>query len=163
MNIIKNGTGSNSYLSFKLGEELFAIHVSGITNIIEVPKITKVPQVPDFMKGVINLRGKVLPLIDTKLKFGLTATEFTSNTCILVIDIVQGNDIVSLGILVDNVQEVFELEENELIETPSIGLKNSKYISNMARRNNEFIMILDVDLIFSTDDLVELNQPIEIE
>lgn len=163
MKVKKNGSGSNSYLSFKLGEELFAIHVSGITNIIEVPKITKVPQVPDFMKGVINLRGKVLPLIDTKLKFGLTATEFTSNTCILVIDIVQGNDIVSLGILVDNVQEVFELEENELVETPSIGLKNSKYISNMARRNNEFIMILDVDLIFSTDDLVELNQPIEIE
>jgi purine-binding chemotaxis protein CheW len=163
MKIKKNGSGSNSYLSFKLGEELFAIHVSGITNIIEVPKITKVPQVPDFMKGVINLRGKVLPLIDTKLKFGLTATEFTSNTCILVLDIAQGNDIVSLGILVDNVQEVFELEENELVQTPTLALKNPKYISHMARKNNEFIMILDVDFIFNTDELVELNQPIEIE
>lgn len=155
MSIKKNGSGSNSYLSFKLGDELFAIHVSGITNIIEVPKITKVPQVPDFMKGVINLRGKILPLIDTKLKLGLTTTEFTSNTCILVLDIVQGNEIISLGILVDNVQEVSELEEEELILTPSLGLKNSKYFSHMASKKNDFIMILDVDQIFSTEELVE--------
>ena len=149
-----------SYLSFKLGDETFAANVSKVLNILEMTKITKVPKAPNYMKGVINLRGTVLPLIDTRIKFGLTETEFTANTCILVLDITIGEDNLQVGGLVDAVQEVLEIEPKQILPPPNIGTKyHSEFISGMYKAGEEqFIMILDMDKVFSFDELMEVQE-----
>lgn len=144
----------NSYLTFKLEEEIFGANVSKVLNILEMTKITKVPKAPNYMKGVINLRGAVLPLIDTRLKFDMGETNYTTNTCILVLDIDMAGESVHVGALVDSVQEVIEIEESSIQPPPSIGNKyKSEFIEGMAKVNDEFIMLLNMDLIFSTDEL----------
>lgn len=149
----------NSYLSFKLGEEIFAANVSKVLNILEMTKITKVPKAPPYMKGVINLRGTVLPVIDTRVKFGMSTTEFTANTCILVLEVNVENEALHIGGLVDAVQEVLEIEPHEIMPPPNIGNRfRSEFIIGMYKLNEEqFIMLLDMDKVFSTDDLLMLR------
>lgn len=148
----------DSYLSFKLGEEIFAANVAKVLNILEMTKITKVPKAPNYMKGVINLRGEVLPIVDTRIKFGLEETIFTPNTCILVLDIEMDNESVHVGALVDSVQEVIEIKDALIQPPPSIGTKyRSEFMHGVAHINDEFIMILNMDLIFSTDELMSLK------
>ena len=154
----KNKEELKSYLSFKLGDELFAANVAKVLNILEMTKITKVPKAPKYMKGVINLRGAVLPVIDTRIKFEMEETEITKNTCILVLDINMDNDSIHVGALVDSVQEVLEIEKEEIEPPPSIGNKyKSEFIDGMAKLNDEFIMILNMDRVFSTDELTSLK------
>ena len=100
----------NSYLTFQLAGEFFALNVSRVINILEMCKITEVPKMPDYVKGVINLRGEVLPVIDTRLKFGMSEIEITKSTCILVLDVVVNNDSIKIGSLVDTVSEVIEID-----------------------------------------------------
>jgi purine-binding chemotaxis protein CheW len=152
---MKKGTAKiNSYLTFKLGEEIFGANVGKVLNILEMTKITKVPKSPPYMKGVINLRGSVLPLIDTKIKFDMGETEYTPNTCILVLDIEINGDQVHVGALVDSVQEVIEIDDSQIMPPPTIGSKyKSEFIEGMAKINNEFIMLLNMDLIFSTSEI----------
>ncbi len=155
----QNSKKIDSYLSFKLGDEIFAANVGKVLNILEMTKITKVPKSPEYMKGVINLRGTVLPLIDTRIKFGMTPTEFSTNTCILVLDVELDGESVHVGALVDSVQEVLELNENDLEPPPSIGSKyKSEFIVGMAKVGEDFIMILNMDLIFSLSELIELKE-----
>ncbi|OFX21212.1 MAG: chemotaxis protein CheW [Bacteroidetes bacterium GWA2_31_9] len=149
---------SNSYLTFKIGNELFAAHVSKVLNILEMTKITKVPRAPEYMLGVINLRGTVLPVVDTRVKFGIVANEITSNTCIIVMDIAIENDNVHVGALVDSVQEVLEIEEKNILPPPSIGSKyKSEFIKGMIHFNEEFIMLLDIDKVFSSEEIIMLK------
>jgi purine-binding chemotaxis protein CheW len=148
----------NSYLSFKLGEETFASNVSKVLNILEMMKITKVPMSPEYMKGVINLRGTVLPVIDAKLKFGMTAIEETTNTCILVLEVIVDGEAIKVGAMVDSVDEVLELEDEDIQPPPTIGSKyKSEFISGMAKPNEEFIMLLDMDKVFSSKEVIELK------
>ncbi len=151
----------NSFLSFKLGEETYAANVSKVLNILEMVKITKVPKAPEYMKGVINLRGTVLPLVDTRIKFGLEETAYTNNTCILVLDIQLEGESVQVGALVDSVQEVLELSDEEILPPPSIGKKyKSEFIEGMAKSDDQFIMVLNMDMIFSTDELIALQESV---
>lgn len=150
---------SNSYLSFHLGEEEFAAHVSKVLNILEMTKITEVPKAPEYMKGVINLRGTVLPVIDTRIKFGMTPTVYTPNTCIVVMEVEITNEIVQVGALVDSVQAVLELEDSEIQPPPSIGSKyKSEFIYGMAKKDEKFIMLLDMDKVFSSDEIISLKE-----
>ena len=160
MNESTHQTGKiTSYLTFKLGEEVFAANVSKVLNILELSKVTKVPKSPSFMKGVINLRGSVLPLIDTRIKFEMEETEYTTNTCILVLDIDMSGESVHVGAIVDAVQEVIELDESHIQPAPSIGTKyKSEFIEGMAKKNDSFIMILNMDLVFSTEELSLLKE-----
>jgi purine-binding chemotaxis protein CheW len=149
----------NSYLTFTLGDETFAANVSKVLNILELTKITKVPKAPSYMKGVINLRGSVLPLIDTRIKFDMEATEYTSNTCILVLEIDLKGEPVQVGALVDSVQEVLELEESQIQPPPSIGVTyRTEFMEGMVKVDEEFIMILNMDLIFSSEELISLKE-----
>ncbi len=149
----------NSYLTFKLGNEYFAANVSKVLNILEMTKVTKVPKAPAYMKGVINLRGSVLPLVDTRIKFDMPETEYTTNTCILVLDIFLNNESVHVGALVDSVQEVLEIDDLNIQPPPSIGTRyRSEFIEGIAKVDEEFIMILNMDLIFSTDELSILKE-----
>ena len=151
-------TRIQSYLTFKLGEEIFAASVSKVLNILEMTKITKVPKAPSYMKGVINLRGSVLPLVDARLKFGMSETTFTANTCILVLDIVLHDESVKIGALVDSVQEVLEIRDDQIQPPPGLGSRyRAEFIDGMAKVDETFIMILNLEQIFSSEDIVNIK------
>ncbi|MCU7494660.1 MAG: purine-binding chemotaxis protein CheW [Ignavibacteria bacterium] len=151
------------YLTFKLGEEVFALDVNQVREILDYIKITKVPQTPEYMCGVINLRGSVVPVIDMRLKFGLKKTEATVNTCIVVVEVNIESERTVLGALVDSVQEVFELEPGEIEAPPKIGTHlKTEFIKGMGKREEKFIIILDIDKIFSANELEILGSNAEI-
>lgn len=153
----------NSYLSFKLGGETFAANVGKVLNILEMTEITKVPKAPEYMKGVINLRGTVLPVVDTRIKFNMPATEYTNNTCILVMEVDVDDEHVQVGGLVDAVQAVIEIEQEDILPPPSIGSKyRSEFISGMAKIDDKFIMLLNMDRVFSSDEITNLKEKTEI-
>ncbi len=155
---MEENQNQKSYLSFKLGKETFASNVSKVLNILEMPTITEVPQAPEYMVGVMNLRGEVLPVIDSRIKFGMGATSVTSNTCVLVLEIETENNKLKIGAIVDAVEEVLEIEEDEIKPSPSIGTKyNTEFIIGMVQQDESFIMILDMEKVFSTHEIVELK------
>jgi purine-binding chemotaxis protein CheW len=142
-----------SYLTFRLGDEYFAANVGKVLEILEIPQITKVPRSPEFMRGVVNLRGSVLPVIDTRIKFGLPQIEDTVNTCILVINVSIDGQNVTIGATADSVQEVTEIEAGEMQTPPSIGAKyKAEFIHGMVKINEQFIMILNLDEVFSSNE-----------
>lgn len=146
-------------LSFRLGEEVFAIDVSKVINILEMSHITRIPKAPEYMKGVINLRGTVLPVIDLRTRFGLPEKEATVDTSIIVLSIDLTGEPVLIGTLVDAVKEVLELKTNEIAPSPAIGAKyNSGFIEGMWRTEEKFIMILDIDKVFSTDEVIDFRE-----
>ncbi len=152
-------TSTRPYLSFKLGDELFAADVVKVLEILEVPKITKVPKSPAYLRGVINLRGSVLPVIDTRTKFGMPYQSDTINTCIVVLTVRMENENVVLGALVDNVQEVIEISPEQVKPAPSIGLKyRSEFIDGMVKIEEQFLMLLNLDKVFSSDELVSVQE-----
>jgi purine-binding chemotaxis protein CheW len=145
---------TNSFLSFKLNEEHFALPVMKIKEILEVPKITKVPHSPNFLKGVINLKGAVLPVIDGRVKFGMSPLEFTVDTCILVLNVDVNGEDVAVGALVDSVSEVFEIEENKIHPSPTIGTQyRADFIQGMIKEDDRFMMLLNIDKVFSSSEL----------
>ena len=146
-------TETKQYLTFKLNDEVFGVDVAQVREILDYVKITKVPQTPDFMKGVINLRGSVVPVIDMNMKFGMPQNEKTVNTCIVVVEVKLDNDTTVMGALVDSVQEVFEIEPNNIESAPRIGTKlKTEFIKGMGKQNDRFIIILDIDKVFTSDD-----------
>ena len=151
-------TQTTQYLTFKLGEEVFALDVAKVREILEESSITKVPQTPDFMRGVINLRGSVVPVIDMRLKFGMSRTEKTVNTCIIVVEVQLEEETVILGALADSVQEVIEMEPQQIEAAPHIGSRlNTDFIKGMGKVDDRFIMILDIDRVFSSDELMAVQ------
>jgi purine-binding chemotaxis protein CheW len=146
-------------LSFKLSEEVFAIDVSKVINILEMSHITRIPKAPEYMKGVINLRGTVLPVVDLRIKFGLPGKEATVDTSIIVLSIDVTGEPVLIGTMVDAVREVLELKSGEIAPAPTIGAKyNSGFIEGMWRLDEKFIMILDIDKVFSTDEVIDFKE-----
>jgi len=142
------------YLTFKLGEEVFAMDVSHVREILEFNSVTKVPKTPDFMRGVINLRGSVVPVLDMRLKFGMSMTEKTVNTCIVVLEVSLEGEKIVIGALVDSVQEGFELDPEQIEPPPRIGIQiKTDFIKGMGKRNDHFIIILDIDKLFTTEEL----------
>ncbi|MBF0559571.1 MAG: chemotaxis protein CheW [Nitrospirae bacterium] len=147
-------TDTRQYLTFKLADEIFALDVAKVREILDFTTVTKVPQTPDFMRGVINLRGNVVPVVDMRLKFGMTMTEKTVNTCIIVTEVTINGETAVIGDLADSVQEVIELEPDQIEPAPKIGMSiRTEFISGMGKRNGEFIMILDMDRVFSSEEL----------
>jgi len=157
----------NSYLIFKLGNEEFAANAGSVLHILELVNITEVPNSPDFMKGVINLRGSVLPVIDTRIKFGLSSTDMTSNTCIIVFEVKHEDELVQVGALVDSVQSVIEIEKGDIKAPPTIKKTDAvNFITGMVEQNEKFIMIIDTSRVFSTEEILDLkmvNKSIEME
>jgi purine-binding chemotaxis protein CheW len=145
-----------SYLTFKLDYELFAINVHKVLEILELRPITKVPKSPSFMSGVINLRGTILPVIDTRSKFNMRPVESTIDTCIVVLTVVLEGKSMLVGTIVDSVQEVIEMEEDKIQTSPSLGVMyREEFIQGMGSVDNGFIMILDVDKVFSVNDFAQ--------
>jgi len=154
---------ARQYLTFKLNNEIFGVDVAQVREILDYIRITKVPQTPEFMCGVINLRGSVVPVIDMRLKFGMDKTEITVNTCIVVMEVKLDGEATVLGALVDSVQEVFELEGSDIEPAPRIGTKlNTEFIKGMGKRDENFIILLNIDKVFSSEELALVQQTKEI-
>ena len=147
-------TEATQHLTFTLDEEVFAVDISKVREVLEYTTVTKVPQTPEFMRGVINLRGSVVPVVDLRLKFGMTETSKTVNTCVIITEISLDGETTVLGALADSVQEVHEFEPDQIEPAPKIGTKlNTDFIEGMGKRDDQFIMILNIDKVFSSDEL----------
>lgn len=147
-------TAIAQYLTFTLAEETFALEISRVKEVLEYTTITRVPRTPDFMLGVINLRGNVVPVVDMRVKFGIEQAEKTVNTCIIITEVSIAGETTALGVLVDSVQEVLDIEEEKMEPPPRIGMGfNTDFIRAMGRRDSGFVIILDTDRIFSADEL----------
>ena len=152
----------NSYLVFKIGDEEFAANAGKVQRILELQPITKVPKSQVYMKGVINLMGKVLPVIDARLKMGMPEKEADNNTCIIVLEIKKGLKHVETGIIVDSVQSVIEIQQEEISAPPSLGVEvNTDFIRGMVEKDNKFIMLLDVDNVFSVEEVISIKDAVE--
>ena len=151
-------TETVQYLTFKMADEIFAFDVAKVREILELIPITKVPQTPEFMRGVINLRGSVVPVIDLRLNFGMQCTENTVNTCIIVVEVNLNGEAIVLGVLADSVQEVVEMEPDLIEPPPRLGTKlKTEFIKGMGKVEDNFVMILDIDKVFSADELIDLQ------
>ena len=145
---------ATQYLTFKLDNEVFAFDISKVREVLDFTSITKVPRTPPFMRWVINLRGSVVPVVDLRLKFGMSKTEKTVNTCIIIAEVTVDNETTILGALADSVQEVMDLGPDHIEPAPKIGTHlNTAFIRGMGKRDNTFVIILDIDKVFSTDEL----------
>jgi purine-binding chemotaxis protein CheW len=145
--------GTTQYLTFKLADEVFALDISKVREVLDFTTVTKVPRTPEFMRGVINLRGSVAPVADLRLKFGMSKTEKTMNTCIIIVEVTVDNEATILGALADSVQEVMDLEPDHIEPAPKIGTRlKTEFIRGMGKHNERFIIILDIDKVFSLDE-----------
>ncbi len=153
-------TRATQYLTFRLGDEIFALDVGQVREVLDMGTITKVPRAPEFMRGVINVRGNVVPVVDLRRKFGLSKTEKTVDTRIVVMELNLDDELTVLGALADAVHEVIELEAVHIEAPPRIGSRwRIEFIKGIGKRDDQFIILLDIDRVFSTDELamVETN------
>jgi len=147
-------TKSTQYLTYKLGDEVFALDIAKVREVLDFTNITKVPRTPEFMRGVINLRGSVVPVVDLRLKFGMAKTEKTVNTCIIITEVTVDGETTVLGALADSVQEVLDLASDHIEPAPRIGTKlKTEFIKGMGKQNDRFVIILDIDRIFSAEEM----------
>ena len=154
-------TSINSYLVFKIDNEEYAANAGKVQRILEMQSITSVPQAPSYMKGVINLMGRVLPVVDARIKLGIPEKAPDSNTCIIVLEIQKDNEMMETGLVVDNVQSVIEIQKNEIKDPPSIGMNvDSDFIMGMVQQDEKFIMLLDVDRVLSTGEIFNLKKTV---
>jgi purine-binding chemotaxis protein CheW len=152
-------TETTQYLTFKLEDEVFALEISKVREVLDFTTVTKVPRTPDFMRGVINLRGNVVPVVDMRLKFGMSQTEKTVNTCIIIVEITLDGETTILGALADSVQEVVELGPGQIEPAPKIGTRlNTEFIRGMGKRDEHFVIILDIDKVFSVSELTLVQE-----
>jgi purine-binding chemotaxis protein CheW len=147
------------YLTFTLTEEEYGIGILKIKEIIGMLPITSVPQTPDFVKGVINLRGKVIPVMDLRLRFGMMSIDYTERTCIIVVEISGQTGTILVGIVVDAVSEVLNIKGDDIEKTPTFGTKlNTDYILGMAKMEGGVKILLDIDQVLSSDELSMLSE-----
>jgi len=149
--------GDEKYLTFMLDFEEYGIGILKIREIIGVMPITSIPQAPDFVKGVINLRGKVIPVVDLRVRLGMDTVDYTERTCIIVVEIEKHSGTVMNGIVVDSVSEVLRIKSEDIENTPTFGVKlNTEYILGMGILDGGVKIIIDIDKLLSTDDLAPL-------
>jgi purine-binding chemotaxis protein CheW len=155
--------GIHQYLTFKLANEIYAINVANIKEVLSVPKITKVPRMPVYMRGIINLRGSVVPVLDLCVKFSLGETTMTVDTGIIVTEIENAQDdgssqILTIGIFSDVVQKVITIDPADIEPPPKIGIKiDTAFIHGMGHVGDDFIVILNINKILSGDELREIK------
>ena len=151
---------AGKFLTFQLGVECYAVEILKVQEIIGLLNITRVPKTPDFIRGVINLRGQVIPIVDLRLKFGFSKVEPTEKTCIVVVQIITEQDRkTTMGILVDHVSEVMYISEEQMGATPEFGFEvNTDYLLGLAKINEKVIMLLNIDKVIKASDVLQMNK-----
>jgi purine-binding chemotaxis protein CheW len=156
----KNNTGggdTHQYLTFTLGSEMFAVGILIVKEIIEYGNLTEIPMMPSFIRGVINLRGAVVPVVDLAARFGGKISEVQRRTCIVIVEITQDDAKHDIGIMVDAVSEVLEIRANEIEPPPSFGAKiRADFIAGMGKVAGKFVIILQIDRVLSVDEMAVL-------
>lgn len=146
------------YLMFTMAEEDYGIGILKVKEIIGMQEITPVPQTPKSVKGVINLRGKVIPVVDLRLRFNMGEIEYTERTCIIVLEISSQWGMVHIGIVVDSVSEVLNVSENDIEDTPNFGMKfSTDYILGIAKNDKEVKMLLDMDKVLGDENWTDME------
>jgi purine-binding chemotaxis protein CheW len=149
---------TNQYLTFTLGKEIFALDIATVREVLELANITRIPRTPHFMRGVINLRGHAVPVVDMRLKFGMEPVQDTVNTCIIIVEVALDDEVTVLGALADSVREVTEIKPEEIDPAPRMGASvDINFIQGMAKLDEDFVMILDINRIFSAEELAMTN------
>jgi len=144
-----------SYITFKLGDELFAIDVVRVREVLDLTEITRVPTSPSYMRGVVNVRGSAVPVVDLRLKFGLPATPDTVNTRIVVLELELDGEAAVVGGLADSVHEVLELDRSEIREPPRIAMRwRADMIEGLGKKAEQFIIVLDIARVFASDEVM---------
>jgi purine-binding chemotaxis protein CheW len=145
------------YLTFMLGGEVYAMGILAIKEIIEYGNLTEIPRMPEFIRGVINLRGAVVPVVDLGARFGKRTTNITRRTCIVIIEVAQGEESHDIGVMVDAVNEVLEISAAEIEPAPSFGADiRADFIDGMGKIDDKFVVILDVNQVLSVDEMASL-------
>lgn len=155
----EKGAGVDRYLTLSLGDDFFALDINSVREILDMTDITRIPQTPNFMRGVVNVRGSAVPVIDLRLKFGLTAGERTLNTRIVIMEIGEGDSQSAIGAIADSVKEVLELEAGNIDPPPRMGMNlSADFIKGIGKHNGKFILILDVNKVFTSEEILSLSQ-----
>lgn len=145
---------AGKYLTFLLGSETYGIDIMKVQEIIGITAITRVPRTPGFIRGVINLRGKVIPVVDVRLKFGMNALESAGRSCVIVVRIYQNDAPVTTGLIVDAVSEVLDIRPEQIEDSPSFGdTVNTDYILGMGKCGEKVVMLLDIDRVLSREEI----------
>jgi purine-binding chemotaxis protein CheW len=146
------------YLTFSLEREEYGIGIRKVKEIVGMIRITPIPQTPDFVMGVVNLRGKVIPVVDLRLRFGMDAAEYTERTCIIVVEIDSRGGFLRIGIVVDSVTEVLNIRSADIEDTPKFGVSlNTDYILGVAKTGGGVKILLDIDQVLTGDELAALE------
>ena len=149
-----NINGVSQYLTFRIDSELYALNVKNVQEVQEYTTVSRVPRMPDYMRGIINLRGSVVPVLDLKIKFGLGITEKDIDTSIIVTEVILDNDTVVMGLMADSVNEVIDMKESEIEPTPYIGTKiDTAFIKGMGRKGDDFLIVLNINKVLSINEL----------
>ncbi|MBA3030622.1 MAG: purine-binding chemotaxis protein CheW [Desulfobacteraceae bacterium] len=158
--VVKRTAGrEGKYLTFSLAKEEYGIGILKIKEIIGMIPVTTIPGTPDFVKGVINLRGKVIPIIDLRLRFGIKATEYTERTCIIVVEMEGANGTIVIGLVVDAVSEVLNIKSEDIEDAPQFGTRlNIDFILGMAKINGGVKILLDIDKVLTANDVMHLEK-----
>jgi purine-binding chemotaxis protein CheW len=158
-------TETHQYITFKLGDELFAIDVAKVREVLEVSQITKVPTAPSYMRGVVNVRGQATPVVDLRLRFGLPPGTDTVHTRIIVMELELDGEATVLGGIADSVHEVIELDPGSIDAPPRIAMRwRTDLIQGMGKRGDDFIILLDVNAVFSSEELALVrDMPLQSE
>jgi len=150
---------ANQYLSFLLDNELYGFNISSIREVLEYEQVTKVPGAVESILGIINVRGHVVPVTDLRKKLNIGEVKISLNTCIIISEIERNNEKVTMGVMVDAVQEVIEIDNDNIESAPTIGSRiNTKFINGIGKINDKFIVLLDVKEIFSFEELEKINE-----
>jgi len=150
---MEEDTQSGRFLTFQINNEVYGIEIKYVTEIIGIQPITEVPELPDYMKGIINLRGKIIPVMDVRLRFKKAVVEYNDRTCVIVIDI--GS--ISIGLIVDNVSEVLSIPEEEIVAPPDIKNGGNRYIKGIGKVGNEVKLLLDCERLINEQEMKDLE------
>lgn len=157
--ILKIADREGKYLTFSLDREEYGIGILKVREIIGMMRITPVPQTPEYVKGVINLRGKVIPVIDLRVRFGIDGIDYTDRTCIVVVEVGTVSARLQMGVIVDSVSEVINIKLGDIEDTPSFGTNiRTDYILGMAKTGGSVKILLEIDRVLSSDELDLLNR-----
>jgi len=154
MDMFDEDTMQGKFLTFTLGEESYGIDILYVTEIIGIQPITIVPEYPEFIRGIINLRGNIIPVMDMRSKFKKDLIEYNDRTCVVVVNI----ESISIGMIVDAVSDVLTIEEGNIVPPPMVGGSGRKYIKSIGKYDDNVILIVDCDKLLSEAELLELNQ-----
>lgn len=159
---MENKKKKNAFLSFRIGKETFAVSVKKALEVLEKQYITQIPNVPSYVEGVINFRGHIIPVIDTRIKFNLPKREENEKYVVIVFDLMIENKKMLIGAMADSVQDVIAFDESNILDVPEMGFNyNTEFILGMIKNENSFTMILDIDRVFSTEEVNLLNETSE--